>query len=526
MLDVVIRGGLVVNPEGAVQADVGIEGGRVVSVGDASGTAARLDLDATGHNVMPGFVDAHSHLDMALWDEPVHLPTLHQGVTTVVLGQDGTSVAPGSPTTITDMRRYFAAVNGRREHIPANWGSVGEYLGRVDGASTLNVAYLVPNGNLRLDTIGWDARPATGEDMRAMSDALALGLEQGAVGLSSGLDYVPSMCADTSELSHLCSVVRDAGAVYVTHMRGYDERSPAGFAEVSEIGRRSGAKLHISHLMGRAERHIPMVDRLVEEGLDLSFDSYPYLAGCTTLAMLGLPPELQQSGPGRTLALLADPDTKATLRKEWFPGMSRSIGAFRLTYVDAPGLEHLEGASVFEACDTLGLDIADLVCTLLVESGLAVGVIEPNSLGDDDLRATHRHPLHMAGSDGIYIGSSPHPRGWGTFARYLGRYGRDRGDLTWCGAARHLATAAAERFGLRDRGRVALGQFADVVVLDPSAVIDTATFQHPKSHALGVRHVLVNGVPALVNGRPTGNRPGRALRRESLGRGGVGSLIR
>ncbi len=514
MLDVAIRGGLVVNPEGAVQADVGIEGDRVVLVGDASGVSARLDLDASARNVMPGFVDAHSHLDMALWDEPVHLPTLHQGVTTVVLGQDGTSVAPGSAATIAGMRHYFAAVNGLHQSIPADWGSVAEYLERVDGASTLNVAYLVPNGNLRLDTIGWDARPATGEQLSAMSEALALGLEQGAVGLSSGLDYVPSMCADTSELAHLCEVVRDAGGVYVTHMRGYDERSPAGFAEVAEIGRRSGVKLHISHLMGQAERHLPVVDRLAAEGLDLSFDSYPYLAGCTTLAMMGLPPELQQRGPEQTLAALADADTRAALRRDWFPGMSRDVGAFRLTYVAAPGLEHLEGASVFEACDTLGLDIADLVCTLLVESDLAIGVIAPNGLGDDDLRATHRHPLHMAGSDGIYIGSSPHPRGWGTFARYLGRYGRDRQDFSWCDAARHLSTSAAERFGLSDRGRVAVGQFADVVVLDPGTVIDTATFQRPRSHSLGVQHVLVNGVAALIDGRPTGTRPGRALRRD------------
>ena len=324
------------------------------------------------------------------------------------------------------------------------------------------------------------------------------------MGLSSGLDYVPSMCADTSELAHLCEVVRDAGGVYVTHMRGYDERSPAGFAEVAEIGRRSGVKLHISHLMGRAERHLPVVDRLAADGLDLSFDSYPYLAGCTTLAMLGLPPELQQRGPEQTLAALADADTRAALRRDWFPGMSRNIGAFRLTYVAAPGLEHLEGASVFEACDTLGLDLADLVSTLLVESDLAVGVVEPNGLSDDDLRATHRHLLHMAGSDGIYVGSSPHPRGWGTFARYLGRYGRDRQDFSWCEAVRHLSTAAAERFGLSDRGRVAVGQFADVVVLDPGDVIDTATFQRPEIERSG-------------GAARSGQRRGRADRRSADG---------
>ena len=243
-------------------------------------------------------------------------------------------------------------------------------------------------------------------------------------------------------------MVAAAGGVYVTHMRGYDERSPTGFAEVAEIARRSDARVHISHLMGQAERHLPVVDQLLADGIDVSFDSYPYLAGCTTLAMLGLPARLQERGPEQTLALLSDAAVVDGLRQDWFPDLSRKIGAFRLTYIAAPGREHLEGASIYEACDTLGLDLADLVCTLLVENRLSVGVVEPNGLSDDDLRATHRHPLHMAGSDSIYMGSHPHPRGWGTFARYLGRYGRDRGDFKWCDATRHLATAAAERFGL------------------------------------------------------------------------------
>ena len=265
----------------------------------------------------------------------------------------------------------------------------------------------MPNGNLRLDAIGWDDRPATSDELRAMTGALELGLEQGAVGLSSGLDYVPSMCADSDELAHLCAVVARAGGVYVTHMRGYDERSPVGFAEVAEIGRRSNVKTHISHLMGRAERHLPVVDRLRDDGLDLSFDSYPYLARWTTLAMLALPPELQRHGPEETLAGLADAEVVVGLRKNWFSGLAGLISAFRLAYIAAPGLEHLEGASVYEACDMLGLDLADLVCTLLSESRLAVGVVEPNGLGDDDLRATHRHPLpHGRDRHGDYLAAS------------------------------------------------------------------------------------------------------------------------
>jgi N-acyl-D-amino-acid deacylase len=159
------------------------------------------------------------------------------------------------------------------------------------------------------------------------------------------------------------------------------------------------------------------------------------------------------------------------------------------------------------------MEISELVCMLLLESALAVTVIEPNGLDDDDLRATHRHRIHMAGSDGVYTRGKPHPRGWGTFARYLGRYGRERGDFSWEAGVQHLATAAAERFGLRDRGRLAPGMFADLAVIDPERIIDTATFLRPTSTAVGVQHVVVNGVPVLIDGRSTGQRPGRALRR-------------
>jgi N-acyl-D-amino-acid deacylase len=512
MLDVAVRGGVVVTADGSLQADVGILRDRIEVVGDLSAAAAGLTIDATDRYVLPGLIDAHSHLDLAVIAEGVHPATLHQGVTTVVLGQDGTSVAPGTAGTVADMRRYFAAVNGRHEDIATTWTTVGEYLDRVDGASTLNVAYLVPNGNLRLDTVGWARRPAKQHELQMMNDALRAALDDGAIGLSSGLDYAPSMYADTQELAALCDVVRERDRVYVTHMRGYDDHSPEGFAEVAEIGHATGVRIHISHLMGKTQRHIPVVDQLVRDGVDLSFDSYPYLAGCSILTMLALPPSMQAGGPDRTLDRLADPELLASLRGDWFIRRRDVIGGLRLASIAAPGFQHLEGASLDEACGVTGMDAADLVCTLLIESGLEVAVLEPNGLDEQDLRDTLRHPLHSAGSDGVYASGKPHPRGWGAFARYMGRYTRELGDLTWSDAVRHLSTAAADRLGLTDRGRIAPGKFADLVVLDPSTVSDTATYQDPTSLAVGVDHVFVNGVPALINGRVTGRRGGRAIR--------------
>ncbi len=202
-------------------ADVAIEGDRIVRVGDVP-EPGRTELDAAGCLVTPGFVDAHVHGDAILFSDRVHLPALHQGVTTYVIGQDGCSFAPGTAETVAQMSDYFAAVNGRLP-TTAPW-SVGEFVGAFDGLSTVNVAYLAPHGNIRLNVVGTASRAATRDELAAMQRQVEEALDDGAVGLSSGLDYIPSRYADTDELAALCRPVADAGAVYVTHMRGYGAR--------------------------------------------------------------------------------------------------------------------------------------------------------------------------------------------------------------------------------------------------------------------------------------------------------------
>jgi len=523
MFDVILKGGWVIDGAGGppFRADVGLLDFMIAAVGRLDEATAPLILDVSERYVAPGFIDAHVHGDLSLLADPhgVGLAALKQGITTFVIGQDGTSVAPGRPETIAFLRRYAAGFNGDPASVPTTWESVADYLARFDRSTPLNVAYLIPNGNLRLDAIGHDPRPASDEDLAAMVRAVREGMEAGAVGVSSGLDYLPSKYADARELAALAREAARFDGIYVTHMRGYGHLAARGVAEVVEIARRSGAACHISHYNGPAELLLPLIDSARASGLDLTFDTYPYEAGSTILSMVALPEESQAGGIEATLERLADPTHRDDLRRTWFSPENATRRTFplegiRLAMVDHPDWCWAEGLTLADAAAQAGLDLADLVCELLVVTQLAVGtVVFAGDRAEADIRAILRHPAHMAGSDGIYLGGRPHPRGFGAFARYLGRHTRTLGDYSWGEAVVHLASHAARRHRLTDRGLLRPGYAADIVVFDPHAVNDRADYADGKRLAEGVDHVFVNGILALQDGRPTGATPGRALRR-------------
>ena len=403
------------------------------------------------------------------------------------------------------MSDYFAAVNGRLP-TTAPW-SVGEFLGAFDGLSSVNVAYLAPHGNIRLNVVGTASRAATRDELAAMQRQVEEALDDGAVGLSSGLDYIPSRYADTDELAALCRPVAEAGAVYVTHMRGYGAGAAEGLREVAAIARTSGVAAHVSHLWSKAPAILELLDEERAAGADLTYDAYPYRAGSSLLAMAALPVWVQEGSVDDVIARLVDPAVQRRLRPP-------RPDAMRLSHVEAPAWKWAEGSSVAAAAEQAGLDEAAFVCTILAESRLNVGVIlDKGDFDEEDVRALTRHDAHMASSDGIFVGRYAHPRGWGSFARYLGRHVRELGDLSWVDAVRHLSTAAADRFGLADRGRLTPGAAADVAVFRPDDVVDRATYEEPRVVAEGMVHVLVNGVPVLRDGVPTGATPGRGLRR-------------
>ncbi len=518
MFDVLIRGGWLIDGGGGPPflANVALLGAVVADVGRLDGASGRIEIDASGLFVAPGFIDAHVHGDLMLLTDPVHRPALKQGVTTYILGQDGSAFAPASPATMDYMRRYTSGFNGNPEGSGYDWSSVGEYLSRFDRSTSLNVAYLIPNGNLRLEVMGHDPRAATDEELAAMVRLVRQGMDAGAVGISSGLDYLPSRHADARELAALCRAIAPEDGVYVTHMRGYGPDAPIGMREVVEIAEASGVSAHISHLNGRADVLLPLIEAGRARGLDLTFDTYPYLAGSTILGMVSLPAWVQEGGIDATLGRLADRAVRDRLDRQWFSGpLPYPMEHTTLARIDAPPWKSFEGLTVAEAARRAGSPLGAFICDLLVANDLAVGIVgfRPGDRTEEDVRAILRHPAHMAGSDGIFRGAFPHPRGWGAFARFLGRHTRELGDYSWGEAVAHLSSHAARRFRLTDRGLVRPGFAADLAVFDPATVLDRSTYADGRREAEGMRHVIVNGTFVLKDGEATGALPGRALRR-------------
>lgn len=497
----------------AAPADVRIRGDRIVEVGANLHVGDAQVLDAGSLVVMPGFVDAHVHGDSGVLLPEVMAAMNAQGVTSVVLGQDGVSFAPGGEHGAA--RRYaedyFGAVNGPAPAVAG--GGVADLLAAYHRTTSVNTAYLVPHGTLRYAVMGGADRVATPAEVRSMCALLERGLLDGARGMSTGLEYAPASYADRVELTALCQVVARHGLPHVSHMRGYEERAQPALRELVDIAAASGVATHVSHLHGPAAPILAEVDAARAAGIDLTFDTYPYLRGATILAMVALPAWLPLADPAGTVALLREEPVLTRLlvqleqRADLWPRIT-------LASVPHPAYRWAEGRLLVDVAHMLGESPERTAVRLLVATRLATGCVfeqpETNSL--ESVRELMRHPAHLASSDGIYLGSHPHPRGWGAFARFLAVHTRKLGDWTLPEAAQHLASSAARRFGLTDRGMIAPGRYADVVVLDPEEICDRATYQEPRNLAAGVRAVLVNGVAVIHDGDPTGALPGRAIR--------------
>ncbi|MDH2445144.1 amidohydrolase family protein [Amnibacterium sp. CER49] len=515
---ILLRGGSVLGVDGAFErADVLVGDGVVLAV--APDLRDRTDevLDCSGRVVLPGFIDAHSHADAALFDPAAQLALLRQGVTSVVLGQDGVGFAPGSGAYAT---RYFGAING--PHPTYRGGGIGALLGTYEGTTPLNAAVLVPAGTVRHEVRGDEPGPASERELHAMRALVRRGLAEGAVGLSTGLDYIPGAFAGTAELIELCRDVAAARGLYVSHVRGgYEANLGTGLREVRRIIEETGVRAHVSHLHAPIDVAVPLLDDLERAGIELSFDSYPYSRGCTLLSMLALPPELASTGPDLLQSAAGSAGGRerirrlvtgrVTARPDLGPGWAEQI---TLSHVPSSTYGHLEGRTLAHVARIEGEDPAALAIELLLATRMQATVIMavPIPRSAQQLAALFVRDGHLGGSDGIFVGGHPHPRAAGTFARYLADYARP-GLLTWAQVVDHLSTATAARFRLGKRGAVRPGWIADLTVVSPDEVAPQATYENPKALAIGIDDVLVAGIPVLSGGRLTGATPGRALRR-------------
>ncbi|MFJ5880421.1 amidohydrolase family protein [Kitasatospora cineracea] len=542
MADLLLRAATVVDGTGAdrYRADVTVTDGRIDQIDRIGrGLTGHRVIDADGLVLAPGFIDMHAHSDLRLLLEPDHPSRITQGVTLEVLGQDGLSYAPADDTTLAALRRQLAGWNGdpADEDFDWNWRTVAQYLDRLDTGSgsgarsgsgsgvAVNTCYLVPHGTVRMLAMGWDNRPPTGPELARMQQLLDQSLAEGAVGMSTGLTYTPGMYADTAELVALCTTVAARGGFHAPHQRSYGAGALEGYAEMVEISRRSGCPLHLTHATmnfgvneGRAGQFLALVDAALADGVDLTLDSYPYLPGSTTLAAL-LPSWSTEGGPEATLARLADPAARERIRadveergSDGCHGVVTDWDTIQVSGVRHSALSAVVGKRISEIAAAQGRTGTEVFFGLLRADQLGTTILQ--HVGhEENVRAIMRHPAHTVGSDGLLVGARPHPRAWGTFPRYLARYSRELGVLTLEQAVARMTGRPARRLGLDRRGLIRPGHHADLVLFDPDTVRDTATFDHPRQPAEGIRHVLVNGVPALTDGKPTGDLAGRALRR-------------
>jgi N-acyl-D-amino-acid deacylase len=509
--DVLISGGDVVDGSGSPRRrlDVGISGGRVVAVDRLEGSPAARVIDASGLAVAPGFIDVHVHSELARLGGVDQFAGVLDGVTTELMSPDGFSWAPLSPERLREVKDYLQVFYGDPD-VGWDWTSVAGYLALFTRRIPNHLVPQAPHLAIKVAAMGWKPGRPSDEESRAMRSHLVEWLDAGAVGMAAGLEYQPGALSDVSELVDLCRVVADAGGVYAPHQRGYWSRVASGCRESFEIGRRSGVKVHISHL-AIDDSAAGLLDEAQSSGVDVTFDMYPYSAACTHLLMM-LPEWAQAGGYRPSMERVTSPSERERLRPETAARIAER-GEITISSVEAG--EELEGRSLGRLATESGSEDVDFLFDLLAgHAGRALAVYHwPASVdGEAILKRTIAHPLYVGSTDGIYMGSRPHRRGFGTFATIVGEHVRG-GTLTLEQAVRKVTAFPAERFGLKDRGVIKEDMAADITVFDPGALADKSTWANPRVAPSGIAHVLVEGEAVVSGGRVTGALPGRIVGR-------------
>lgn len=536
--DLLLRGGLVVDGTGSTGriADIGILGDRILAIGDLSAVGdneVATTLGVSGHVVCPGFIDPHGHSDGSLFLDGGLVSHLRQGFTTQLSGNCGDSLAP-----ITDLGRELVELSLRPHALVARWRTFAEYLDEVARQKLgLNVAFLVGHGTVRGSVLGSDARDPDDEEFRAMVDEVEQAMDAGAFGLSSGLIYAPGMHAGADEVAALVIAATRRGGLYATHMRDETRGLFDSLAESIGAIRAAAAagvaspRLQVSHLKagsaavwGRAVEAIAILESARAEGLDVAADQYPHTAAATSLATI-LPPALLSLGVDDALLALSDLDVRGRVQAEIAQGVSGwenvaadpGWGGIVISYAGShPEWSGLSLAYLGEALDR---DPADVAFDALIDDHLDVSVVI-HCMSEPDVEAIMAVPWIAVCTDAegrrpghpVLDAGKPHPRTYGTTARVLGTYVRERAALPLEAAVAKMTSVPAGRLGLRDRGVLRKGALADVVIFDPATVADVATYAEPAQHPVGIQHVVVNGRLAVRDGVETGERAGRLLR--------------
>ena len=513
------------------RADVGLYGGKILEIGALEDADGEREIDATGLVLAPGFIDMHTHSDLSLLDDPGGESMAYQGVTTQVTGNCSYSPFPMGDAAPDRMRSVMGEMFETRQTW--RWSTLVEWADLMESQGvSLNVAPQVGNAPLRIAAGALDNRPASQDELRTMKRLLAETMDQGAFSLTTGLSLAPSGYAPTDEVAALAEVAASYGGFYATHARVLPGWHIKMVEEAVEIGRRAGIPVQFSHMAivdrryyGHGPQVVDVIDRARAEGVDITYDMYPYTAAGAGLNQL-VPLWMQEGGVPQFMERLGDPSLRRRAIQEMNEGREGGIPPLWNIHVisntNSQENRSLIGYNLDEVAEMRGVEPAEATLQLIQEENDGVMAVVHNRV-ESDIRFFMSHPQAMIGSDGnaispngLYKSFKPHPRFYGPYPRILGRYVREQPSvLTLEEAVYKMSGFPAARMGFKQRGYVKEGLAADLVLFDPDTVIDNATYENPHQYPTGIPYVFVDGEPVIDEGQHTGARPGRVLRNGS-----------
>ncbi len=526
MFDVLIRNGHLIDGSGSCWflADVAIERGKVAQIGDLGCLDARRTIDARKFVVCPGFIDVHSHSDFSLLANAKAESKVRQGVTTEVNGNCGDSPAPSEGISIYDKEL------AKEYKLDIDWSTIGEYLAKLEKRrAALNVVQLVGHATVRTAVMGYEKRGPTSRELDEMKQLVAQAMMAGAFGMSTGLIYPPGCFADAAELIELCKVVANYGGIYASHIRGEGDPLLAAVAEAIDIGEKANISVEISHHKacgvqnwGKIKDTLRLMDRARSRGLEVTCDVYPYVACGADIESM-IPNWAHEGGVDKLCERIKDPKVRERIKKEMLKGIPgwesivKQSGWDRIKVIGWRKHKEFEGKTIAEIAESMNTDAFTLILDLVVEKE-SIELVDL-AMDEEDVRTVMVHPLSMIGSDGWALAPygvlgerKTHPRSYGAYPKILGKYAREEEVLTIEDAIRKMTSLPAQKLGLRDRGLIREGMWADVVVFNPKTVMDKATYEDPHRYPEGLKYVLVNGEIVVDNGEHTGALPGKVLR--------------